>query len=267
MGGVEVEPDRAAPLLQDPAPHPGRGRDVVAARPLVVREQHRAVLERDPASVVLRIADDVRPDAERLLPVLVLVLRTVTAHEGVDERDVHLLGRVDDELEVADDGRAVGGVRVQRVRVEAQAGDGEALALDLGADLRGLVRGQVGDVDVARAGIPAGVAGRAGPAGDLEDLEPRAGGPVGHLHQRGLRERGGQEAELHRAMPSGALMRVAVTGAGVRVMPRAPPSPRRRCGSSAGPRPRQASPRARPRRWRSAGPPTACPRGRPRRWR
>src|SRR3954452_15631863 len=35
---VEVEADRVAPLLQDPAPHPGRGRDVVAAWPLVVAE-------------------------------------------------------------------------------------------------------------------------------------------------------------------------------------------------------------------------------------
>ena len=47
--------------------------------------------------------DDVRPDAERLVPVLVLVLRAVAAHERVDERDVHRLGGGDDVLEVADD--------------------------------------------------------------------------------------------------------------------------------------------------------------------
>src|SRR5450759_2540544 len=70
---VEVEPDRIAPQLQDSAPHArGRG-DVVPARPLVVREQHRAVLERDLPAVVVRERDDLWPDEERLLPVLVLV--------------------------------------------------------------------------------------------------------------------------------------------------------------------------------------------------
>src|SRR3954466_12694243 len=39
---VEVEPDRAGPLLQDAAPHPRRRGEVVAARPLVIAEQHRA---------------------------------------------------------------------------------------------------------------------------------------------------------------------------------------------------------------------------------
>src|SRR5687768_7170748 len=59
---VEVQPDGPAPVLEDPPPHPRGRRDVVAARPLVVREQHRAVLERDLAAVVLGEPDDVGPD-------------------------------------------------------------------------------------------------------------------------------------------------------------------------------------------------------------
>ena len=43
---VEVEPHRVRPRLEDPAPHARRGGDVMAARPLVVREEHRAVLGR-----------------------------------------------------------------------------------------------------------------------------------------------------------------------------------------------------------------------------
>ena len=93
--------------------------------------------------------DDVRPDPEGLLPVLVLVLRAVGAHERVDERDVHLLGGGDDVLEVADDLGAMGRVRVERVRVVAEARDRQALGRDLVDDLGGLARRQVRDVDVA----------------------------------------------------------------------------------------------------------------------
>jgi hypothetical protein len=52
--------------------------------------------------VVVRERDDLGPDAEGLLPVLVLVLRAVAAHERVHQRDVHLLGGRDDVLQVAD---------------------------------------------------------------------------------------------------------------------------------------------------------------------
>ena len=103
-------------------------------------EQHRAVLDGDLPAVVLGERDDVRPDAEGLLPVRVLVLRAVGAHERVDQRDVHRLGRGDDVLEVADDLGAMGRVRVERVRVVAEAGDGQALGGDLVDDLGGLAR-------------------------------------------------------------------------------------------------------------------------------
>ncbi len=51
------------------------------------------------------------------------VLARVGAHERVDVRDVHLLGRGDDVLEVADDRLAMGGIGVERVRVVAEPGD------------------------------------------------------------------------------------------------------------------------------------------------
>ena len=198
MARVEVQPDRSLPLLQDPPPHPRRGGDVEPTWPLVVAEQHRAVLEGDPASVVLRVADDVRPDAQGLRPVVVLILRAVTAHERIHQRDVHQLGRVDHLLEVRDDRRPVLRVRMERIRVEAEAGDREALGLDLCPDIPGLRRRQVRDVDMAGARVPARRAVAPRPARDLEDLEALRGGPLRHFRQRGLRERGGQEAELHR---------------------------------------------------------------------
>ena len=71
-----------------------------------------------------------------------------------------------------------------------------------GRELDGLARGQARDVDVGRPGVPPGVAGGARPAGDLDALEAVGRGPVGHLRQRRLRERCGQQAEPHRTVTS-----------------------------------------------------------------
>ena len=98
--------------------------------------------------MVLREGDDVRPHAERLRPVVVLILRPVAANERVDERDPHHLGSGDDVLEVADDLLAMLQIRVKRVWVEAEPGDREILRGDLVDDLARLGGGQVGDVDV-----------------------------------------------------------------------------------------------------------------------
>ena len=227
----------------------GRRGDVVAARPLVVAEQHRAVLERDLPPVVLREADDVRPDAERLLPVLVLVLRPVAAHERVHERDVHLLGGVDHLLEVADDLRAVLRVGVERVGVEAEAGDrrgpwprsrrrSPSPARRTGWRRRcgscprsgGSGRSRVGQQAISRTSKPAPAAQSA------------------TSMQRRLGERGGQEAELHRGCSS------AVARRGHRVARRRHVRPRPSAGARALERPRRrpASPRGRRRRSRSA---------------
>src|SRR4051812_42453780 len=65
---VEVEPHGVRPELEDPPPHAGRGCDVAATRPLIVREEHRAVLVGQLAPMISSKADDVRPDPLRLLP-------------------------------------------------------------------------------------------------------------------------------------------------------------------------------------------------------
>ena len=98
-------------------------------------------------------ADDVGPDALGVLPVLVLVLAAVGAHEGVHQGHVHLLGRHDHRLEMADDLLPMCGIGMQRVGVVAEPGDRESLRVDLVDDLAGLGRRQVGDVDMARAGV------------------------------------------------------------------------------------------------------------------
>ena len=74
------------------------------------------------------------------VPVVVLVLRPVRAHERVHERDAHLLGRRDHVAEVADHLRAVGRIGMERVGVIAEARDRQALRCDLVGELDRLGR-------------------------------------------------------------------------------------------------------------------------------
>src|SRR6187401_202595 len=213
---VEVEPDAAAPGLENAAPHARRRGEVVAARPLVVAEQHRAVLEGQLPAVVVGEADDVGPDAQRLLPVVVRVLRAVRAHERVDERDVHRLRGGDDVAEVTDDLLAVHRIRVERVGVVAEAGNVQAPGPDASRQLGGLTRALVGDVDVAGPGISPARAGRPRPAGDLDALEAVAGGPVDDLVEWGIGEGSGQQAQPHQTTspvvaPTGTASRTTST--------------------------------------------------------
>src|SRR5450759_4784040 len=97
----------------------------------------------------------------------------------------------------------MGRVGVERVRVEAQPGDRDALAHELVHDLGRLRGGEVCDVDMARPGIAASGSAGLRPAGDLEDLESGADRPVRNLHERRGGKRGGQEAELHYDRTSG----------------------------------------------------------------
>ena len=203
MRRVVIESDGVAPLFQDPAPDHRRPGYVVAARPLVTTEQHRAVLDGDLDPGVAREPDDRRPDLERDFPVLVLGLRRVTAHERVHERHAHGTRRGDDVLQMTDDLRAMLRVRMKWIRVEPETGDAEALRADLRDELRCPRLRQVRDVDVGGPGIAARRAGRSGPAGDLDRLEPVGRGPVGDLHEGRVRERSGEQAEPHRATSVG----------------------------------------------------------------
>src|SRR5687768_4133704 len=68
--GIVVQPDIAAPCFDDAAPDMGGIGDVVAARPFVVAEDHRAILEGQLDAVVAGVGDDVRPDLQRLGPIV-----------------------------------------------------------------------------------------------------------------------------------------------------------------------------------------------------
>ena len=102
-------------------------------------------------------------------PVLVDGLGAVAAAEGVDEADAHFPGGGDHLLEVRDDGVAVRLVGVERVGVVAERGDRDGDLGELAGDVFG--RRDVGYIDVTGAGVAAGLATGARPAGDLERPE------------------------------------------------------------------------------------------------
>ena len=149
---VEVEPDRAAPLLEDPPPDPRRRREVVAARPLVAAEQHRAVLDGDLAGRGPGRSATMSGQTRRASSQLASWSFEPSAPMNVlTSGDAHRLGGGDDVLEVADDLAAMRRVGVERVRVVAEAGDRRGPSRAISSTIsRRLARRQVRDVDVAR---------------------------------------------------------------------------------------------------------------------
>ena len=126
-------------------------------------------------------------------------LLRVAAHERVHVRHAHLLARLDDELDVGDRRVAIARVRVERVGVEAEAADGQALRLDLADDVLRLAVAtgwprRCGWCRRSAARTPP-ICGQHAISSESNSLRRR---PVRHFHQRRLRERRGQKPESQR---------------------------------------------------------------------
>src|SRR4029077_2118166 len=103
-------------------------------------------------------------------PVVLDRFGVIATDEGVDDAHVEPRGGADYFLQVFDDDATVVGVGVQRVGVEAEPGDGDAVFLDQVADAGGVGVGEARDVHVADTGVtPVGGAGR--PAHQLDAAE------------------------------------------------------------------------------------------------
>ena len=136
--GIEVEPEA---LVRDRLEHllPDRRRpgEVVPAWPLVLAEDHRAVLDRDLHALLARVADEVGPDAAEALEVLRQRPVLVVADERADDLDAERGRRVDDLAQMAVDLLAVPVVRVEVVRVVGERGDLEPVPVEDVAHLAG----------------------------------------------------------------------------------------------------------------------------------
>src|SRR5207253_3155101 len=91
-------------------------------------------------------------------------------------------------------------VRVQRIRIIAQAGDGNAVLADQVADMAYPVFVQLGHIDMGHARIPAiGGAGR--PAHYLDAAKPLVRGESEHVVEIQVEKEGTDESELHGGSP------------------------------------------------------------------
>jgi hypothetical protein len=192
---VEVQ---AEPLVGDRGEHlvpdRRRPREVVAAGPLVVREDHRAVLDRDPYAVTRCVRDELRPHGTEPLEVLRQRAVLVVADERADGRDAEPRCGVDDLPQVTVHLCAMRVVGVEVVRVVRERRDLEPVPVE---EVSHLARVERVDVDVRHAGVAPPLARARRPARDLQRPEAVFRAPARDLLQRQLRERRRQQAELH----------------------------------------------------------------------
>ncbi len=207
--------DRREQLVPDRR-RPG---EVVPAGPLVVGEDHRAVLDRDPHAALARVRDERRPDLAEALEVLGQRPVLVVADERPDRVDPQRLGGVDHLAQVPVDRLALGVVGMEVVRVVGEGGDLEPVTVERGVHLVGV---ESLDVDVRHPGVAALLAAARRPARDLEHLEAVRRRPFGDAVERQVGERRGHQSEPHRV--TSIVVPASVTGA--------PPRSRRRCRSA-----------------------------------
>src|SRR5262245_16534156 len=121
----------------------------------------------------------------------------ITAYEGVDDADIEPRRRADDFQQMADYLLAMLFVRMQRVRIVAEAGDLYAMLVDQIADAADFFVAETRDVDVRHAGVtPIGAARR--PAHQLDAAKTLVGGEGQNLVEIHVGQDGADETELHR---------------------------------------------------------------------
>ncbi len=91
--GVVVHPETAAgDIVEESAPHLRANKEVLAARPLVLREEHGAILDANTKASVLRLLHDRPPYVQDGPPLLINHLLGMPTDEGIDLLDSQSLG-------------------------------------------------------------------------------------------------------------------------------------------------------------------------------
>ena len=169
--------------------------------PLVVREDHRAVLDGDPHPGVARRGRRSPATPSWRPPSCLPGSWTVGADEGVDHRHLHHGGaRLITFIRWSFTVCSVLRVGMERVGVVAQAGDRPCPAGQVVDDLVGLRVGEAVDVDVARRRRSDGLApSTCRPGAHLEHRRTRWRRPSRPPPSSGVsRERCGEQSQLHR---------------------------------------------------------------------
>src|SRR5438034_9144660 len=132
---IEIE---AEVRVRDNLPHPppdGGGRcQVVSTRPLVVGEDHRAVLDGDLYAMIGGKLHERRPDLFKLTAVLLNRLVPVTPDEGPNDGHVQHLGGDDDFLQVISHHRPVVRIGVKGIGVVSERRDFQSVLVHQAED-------------------------------------------------------------------------------------------------------------------------------------
>src|SRR5689334_4018840 len=109
----------AGNFFEHTPPEGGAGSEIFAARPLVAREQHRAILDGDADAVIFGETDEIRPDGAETGPIVLDRARPIASDEGADHGNVQLLRALNDALEMGDAGLGFLLIGYQQVGIES----------------------------------------------------------------------------------------------------------------------------------------------------
>jgi hypothetical protein len=135
------------------------------ARPLVLTEDHRAVLDRDLHAALVGVPDEIGPDTGETFEILRKRPVLVVSDERADDLHSELLRRIDHLQEMAIHLFAMLVLRVEVVRVVREGRDLEPVAVEHVADRGGVERV---DVDVRDSRVASPLSPTRRPARNLE---------------------------------------------------------------------------------------------------
>ena len=171
VGRIVVEAEvRARKHLEHFAPVCRCAHDVLSARPLIVGEPHRAVLDADADAFFLRMGKDRSPYFLGDLQVLFNGLARNTADECGDHVDAKKSGSIDQFVQMIDIHGTFFKIRIEGVRIISKGGNNNAFGCAEVIDLFSLFRSKVCRIDMADACITSLCAG-CRPAGNFKALQ------------------------------------------------------------------------------------------------
>ena len=197
MRGVVVEAERRrVDVGERPPPDGRRGHQVLAPRPFIAGEQHRAVLDPDPHAPLRGVPHERPPGLEEPRPVVVDGSCPVAAHERVDGADAEQRRGLDHPPQLGDGHAGHGRVWIERIGVVAEPADRHAVPVAGGPHRRGLGGREVGHVDVGDAGVLP-LRGPDRPAHQLDAGEALGRREREHVVEGQFGKDRGDESELH----------------------------------------------------------------------
>src|SRR3984893_9350919 len=197
MRRVEIQAEGVARHgLEDSPPEGGGIGQVATTGPLVGREDHRTVLDRDSHAAICGMSHQPRTLLQAFRKSRLRELCLVAPDEGSHEVRSEARGGVDHLAQMRLSCSALSRVGVQRIRVVSKRGDREPVAFEelVNAADGGVV--QLIDVDVGDPGIPPALGPGGRPACDLQGFESIAGSPRSHLRQGPIRKGRSHKANI-----------------------------------------------------------------------